>query len=353
MKAFKIIMSLFLALIISAISSAGLAQFGFDPTAVGLGTFAAALLPKLPNGVLGVGINVEVWHNMIVENLFANNLFINDSFDASEFVLAGKVVHIPNAGQPSAVKRNRTILPAVVKRREDVDVSYMLDEYTTDPRVLTHADHIELSYDKMRSCLAEDMQAIELSYVEYIKYLWAKDVTNIVATNGDAIAAHTTNATGNRKALTKAALTEAQARMDELNVPEVDRFALLDARMYQQLLDSLTERELTNLGAGANLAKGIVGEYAGFKIRKRSTVLVYTTAGVLLAPGATGATTDNAAAICWQKNAVEKAVGTIIEFFNENDPEYYGDTFSLLVNAGGRRRRNGNEGVVIIRQAAA
>ncbi|MFX1715427.1 hypothetical protein JZ949_10240, partial [Riemerella anatipestifer] len=48
-------------------------------------------------------------------------------------------------------------LPAEVKKRTDGEVLYKIDEYTTDPIYIPHAETVELSYDKRRSVLDQDV----------------------------------------------------------------------------------------------------------------------------------------------------------------------------------------------------
>lgn len=64
-----------------------------------------------------MAITVEIWSDAIVENLFSDNSFLSRAFRADEYVKQGKVVHIPNAGAPSGVQKNRTVLPAAHRRR--------------------------------------------------------------------------------------------------------------------------------------------------------------------------------------------------------------------------------------------
>jgi hypothetical protein len=57
--------------------------------------------------------------------------------------------------------------------------------------------------------------------------------------------------------------------------------------------------------------------------------------------------------MCWQKEAVARALGERKFFDKTDDPEYYGDVYSALLRAGGRRRRTGDEGVIAIIQDVA
>ena len=68
------------------------------------------------------------------------------------------------------------------------------------------------------------------------------------------------------------------------------------------------------------------------------------------AVGAATAATDNQAVICWQKNAVAKAKGSVKFFENKNDALYYGDVYSAECKLGGRKRRSTGAGVIEIVQ---
>jgi hypothetical protein len=62
--------------------------------------------------------------------------------------------------------------------------------------------------------------------------------------------------------------------------------------------------------------------------------------------------TDNDGVICWQINAVERALGQITFFERIGDPTYYGDIYSVGVRMGARKRRSDAKGIIAIVQAA-
>lgn len=103
-----------------------------------------------------MAIQKEIWMAAIVEGLFASNSFLSKAFNADQYVNQGKIVHIPQAGAPSGVKKNREALPASIKVRTDSDITFPLEEFTTDPVRIEHADTVELSYDKRESILRLD-----------------------------------------------------------------------------------------------------------------------------------------------------------------------------------------------------
>lgn len=300
-----------------------------------------------------MAIQKEIWLRAIIEGLFADNSFASKAVNDDQWVNQGKKVHIPNAGAPSSVSKNRSTVPATVAKRTDVDVEYTLDEFTTDPILIPHAETVELSYNKRESVISQDrLQLIETA-CQNLLYKWAPSSTNFVRTTGDAVAAHTDKATGNRKKLTKADIKNLMVKFNKDNLPQTGRYLLLDAEMYAELLESLTETDQLGFFKAADVQKGIVGQIYGFNVMQRSQVLRYATAGTLSEFSAEGAATDNAAGLAWHEGCVSRALGEVKMFDSNDDPLYYGDIYSFLVRCGGAIRRNDKKGVYAIVQDAA
>lgn len=338
--------NLLVALMISTLSG-----FSFVAIAAG-GTVLSAIMPAM-HGVLPMAIQKEIWMNTIVEGLFADNSFLAKAVNADEFVNAGKTVHIPNAGAASGVTKNRSTFPAIVSTRTDVDLTFTLDEFTTDPIRIPHADTVELSYNKRESIIRIDRAKLQEEVSEAILHSWLPPSANTIMTTGAAIEAHTPSATGNRKAFTKKEVNVAMGRFNAQNVPQEGRYLLVDAVMYGQLLDSLTDKEATAFHALADVKNGVIGKLYSFNVMMRSRVGVYTAAGAKKEWTASGAVTDQAAAIAWHENSVCRALGETAVFEDEKSPTYYGDILSFLLRCGGRAMRNGTEGLLAIRQDAA
>lgn len=300
-----------------------------------------------------MAIQREIWMNAIVEGLVADNSFLSKAFNADEFVNQGRTVHIPNAGAASGVVKNRNSFPAEVKQRTDVDLTFNLDEYTTDPIRIPHADTVELSYNKRESVIRTDRAKLHEEVSEGVLHSWLPAVGNTIRTSGAAVGAHVPDATGDRKLLTKADVRRVMNAFNKKNVPQEGRYLMLDAEMYGQLLDSLTQNEAQAFHSAVDVKNGIVGKLDSFNIMMRSRVARYTTAGVEKDWSASGAATDVAAALAWHQNSVCRALGEIDVFEDEKSPTFYGDIYSFLLRAGGRPMRNGVEGVVAILQDAA
>ncbi len=303
-----------------------------------------------------MAIQKEIWQDHVEGNLFKNNEFLLASVDAGQFVLQGKVVHIPQAGVLPSVVKNRSSLPATVVTRTDSDITYSLDEYTSDPILIPHAETLELSYNKRESVLSEHEASLRQTIADNILVSWAPTVAgNIIRTTGDAVTAHLDSATGNRKKLMPNDLKAAQLMLNKQNVPMEGRHALLSADMFQQLTDTLSVTEYRDFSMAYNIKDGILGRLYGFNIMMRSAVVSYTndTTPAIKAYGAAAAADDNDAILCWQSDCLERAVGAVKFFERIDDPTYYGNVYSLSVRMGGRKRRADSKGIVAIVQGAA
>lgn len=299
-----------------------------------------------------MALNKQVWLNTIVENFFPDNSFATKSIDDSVFV-SNKTVHIPNAGAPSGVEINRSQKPASVNQRTDNDLTYDMDELTTNPIYIPNIDTVELSYDKRQSILQNDRMELQKQAHQNLLYRWFA-TGKVVETKGDARDAHTSStATGSRKKLTKATILDLMVKFNQDDVPATGRYILLDAVMYADLFNDLTDKELSAFLASANAQQGVLGRLYGFDIMQRSQVLRLKADKSLLKWNANGAAGELAAGLAWQEQCVSRALGEVKMFDNMDDPTYYGDIYSFLMRVGGSYRRYDKKGIYVIAEAAS
>jgi len=332
---------------------------------VALATGTALSYVQMPSAAF-MAIQVEIWQNHIEEEIFKDNSFLRLSHNADDYVINSKAVHIPQSGGSGTVVKNRTSLPATVRKRTDSDVIYLLDEFTTDPVLIPHADTKELSYDKRASVLGEDRDKIVESVAEETIYNWLKSPVygtygattlpagNVLPTTGASVAATAPSATGTRKAATRTDLQSMQTFFrQQKRWFEGKMHCMLPPTMLAELFpadDIVTATYMQNV-TEAERRQGVIMKAYGWNIMVRSSVARLQTDGTILAPGAAGTTTDNEAALFWYQDAVEFAFGGVEAFENLKDPQYYGDIYSFLVRAGSRARRVGYEGIALLQQA--
>lgn len=294
-------------------------------------------------------VQKEIWLRDLVGNFFPDNSFASKSVSDDAFVESGKKVHVPNAGAPSGVQKNRESLPGKVEKRADSDVEYTLNEFTTNPILIPNAETVELSYDKRMSVITEDKAELQRVACEDLLATWAPDKDGCVYTTGEAKPAHQVAATGNRKAITAEDVLNLQTKFDQENISPEGRYLLLDAVMYAELLRSMTNTDKIGFFQAADVKKGIVGQLYSFNVMKRSTVLRYAvTAGAATGLATEKAATDCAAGLAWQERCVRRALGEVKMFDESGSPTYYGDIYSFLVRCGGTKSRADKKGVYAI-----
>lgn len=332
----------------------------FSAKAVGSAVFALGTIPQLignhipsiGGGFAFMGLQTEVWIADIQEQLFANNEFLNLCTDHSGYVI-NKTVHVPQSGSQASVVKNRSSLPASIAQRTDTDLNYDLNDFTTDPVLITDLDEIQTSYDKRQSVMGQKFALLADRVAKDVLFSWAVTGSKVIRTTGATTALlPNSTATGTRKCLTKADVALLATRMDQDNVPADGRYLMLDSVMFNDLFTVSEIMSNQYMNGSASQPDGTIATLFGFKIMKRSNVVKYTSAGgnVLVPVGTSDATTDCAGSIAWSKYSVAKALGDVKVFAHENAPEYYGSVFSAQILAVGKILRADNAGVWAIAQ---
>lgn len=303
------------------------------------------------HGHLNVITDVKAWRKYIIEKLRKTNDWLVRSTDASDSVLGGAVVYIPQAGADPTVEVNTAVYPGVAVQRADTDVNYALDYYRTVPSHIPWAEIQTISYDKIDSVVKGHTNVLAEAVGDVMLIKWAPTVAGkILSTTGDDVDAVSTQV-GTRKGFSPKDLARAMIAMNVDNVPKKGRVAVIDDNMYGFFYDKLSDSQANAYNQFANNQTGQVGKLHGFDIYTRSSVLAYALNGV--APNAYAAAiaaTDNLASLCYQEDMVERAIGETKPFQKKDDPLYYGDIWSMILRAGGRKKREDNKGVYAIVQ---
>lgn len=307
-----------------------------------------------------MALEQEIWSKDIEDNLYQNNQFMNKATDHSQWVMY-KTVHVPQAGAAPSVKKNRSLLPATISQRTDAELTYSLNEYTSDPVLITNLEELQISYNKRMSVINNTVDQIGEVVSNATLYAWAPSgATRQVRTTGavDALAL-APSATGTRKAITLADITKAKSILNMDKIPNEGRVLLMPAEIYDNHFLAISNVQQAYAYGSAVLPMGVVGKIFGFEIMIRPSVLVYdnTATPVIKAIGDDGvpsapAASDNMACIAYHPKYVAHALGGIKSFYTENSPEYFGNIYSSLVMHGASKLRTDQKGIVAIIQAA-
>ena len=313
-----------------------------------------------------MALEIEVWNETIQEKLLQDNSFLTQVADvSSDNIINGTIVHLPQAGDPSGVVKNRTVFPAPVARRSDGEVLYKIDEYTTNPIWIKDAENKELSYDKRRSVLDQNVANLSEEVAEGMLTNFIVSpvgtnntlpTTSILETSGAAVASGLAGSTGNRKAYSLADLQKLRnflIKQKAWNEGQMNVLLTPDAATQMFPAESAITATYMSAVSEAERRSGMMYKAQGFNIFVRSAVYTLAADKSFKAYGAVVSPTDCEGIFAWNKNMVEKAIGTTEAFEDLKNPTYYGDIYSFLVRMGGRARRKNFEGLAVMKQASA
>jgi hypothetical protein len=299
-----------------------------------------------------MAVQAEIWVRYIINRLWKDNQFLKYTFNDDQYVVGGKIVHIPNPGSKPTIVKNRASFPAAAVQRADTDIMYALDRYTSDPTHIEAADMMEITYDKIASVFGDHAGELTETVATdmIIKWLTGIAAPNILRTTGGASAAKVTGQTGNRNVAVAGDIKKVQLALNLQNVPKADRYGLLESNMMDEITESLTQTQYRDFSEYYDAKEGIVGKLFGINLMERSNVAIASAGLAIDALGAAVDAGDHVVSMFWQKDSIARALGEKKFFEKKDDPEYYGDVYSALLRAGGRRRREDNAGVVALIQ---
>lgn len=295
-----------------------------------------------------MAVQTEIWVRYIINRLWKDNQFLKYTFNDDQYVVGGKIVHIPNPGSKPTVVKNRAAFPAIAVQRADLDITYTLDRYSTDPTQIEAADLQEITYDKISSVFGDHAGQLVETVADDMIIKWLTGIAAIITTSGGATGALVAGQTGTRKVLLNGDLKKAKLQMDLQKVPAADRYAMLEANRMDELLSDLSVTQYRDFSDQMDAANGIIGKLYGFNIMSRSNVAIASAGNAISALGAAVGATDNVVSIAWHKDSITRAIGEKRFFENKDDAFNYGDVYSALLRAGGRRRRSDDAGVIAI-----
>ncbi|MBI1228211.1 MAG: hypothetical protein GC192_23455 [Bacteroidetes bacterium] len=315
------------------------------------------IIQRLP-GHLYAEATAIVFAKDIEENIYPANEFYKQSTDDTPFIESegnGSVVRKGVAGAKPSVSIDRSSLPATISKRTDDSDDYSIAEFTTDPSLIQVTEDLILRYDKRMSLLQNHIDTINTKVADYLANKWLPDgASNIVRSSGTATrTASAPSAAGTRKRVIKDDVIKVAEIMNRMDAPANGRFMLIPAEFLSDMLSIDDFVHADKLGSRSNLVEGSIGRILGFDVFMRSSTGVYdnTATPVKKALGASGAATDNLAALFWYRGWVNRAEGNAKVFLDEDKPEYYGSIMSAMVRAGGKIRKD-KKGVVALVEAA-
>jgi hypothetical protein len=300
-----------------------------------------------------VAVQQEIWVNSIIEELYDSNQFLRYMANRSEYVRDGKIIHKPQSGGGSGVEKNRSVFPAGIRTRLDTEIAEVIDEYTSNPVKIPHADTVELSYNKRMSVIREMLGELLEQVGSDTIAASVRDCKagNKVAATGDTRPATAPGATGPRTTVIGDDVLKCAKVLDLHKVPSRGRVMLLDTQDKHDLMSD--EKLKYAFQKTIDLKTGKIGQLYGFDLIDRTLVLRMT-AGLAPKDAFTAnAADDTSGSIFWQGDHLEYYPGMVRFFENLGDPTLYADVYSMLLRFTGGPKRADGKGYGLLYRAAA
>lgn len=332
-----------------------------------VGIRLAAKITKQEVKGLAFEISHEVWEDFIASNLYKMYPWLTRAKDRSNKVLSNAVVHIQQAGAWVDVKLNRDVYPVQLVNRSDSDLTYAIDELSSNAVRISDAAKNELAPGFVEDNIGDLTNELGKKSAELALYRWLGKnstgnnlaQTNIVRTTGaDAVAHVNATATGNRKKVLEADIAAGKViHVTQTKREQGNRVAIMDETMYNQLKsDSVVRARETMDAVGAVWKDGDLVKLHGYEIIRTDVMPAFTNTSPVakhpLDPTVVGATTDNAAVALIDFGFVHIAKGSVQFFETLKDALAQGDIYSGLNRLGASRERADDAGVVAVVQAA-
>jgi hypothetical protein len=305
-----------------------------------------------------MSINKEIWISEVQQSLFKGMEWFRESVNGDEYVNF-KTVHIPNAGSIIGVSRNRTQgSQASVSQQNFIDVSFSIDEFTSNPTLVTNLELAEIHSDKLTIALKESIGALRQSIGDWQCYNLRPTTGStfgnniILRTSGSTRTAGFAGTTGNRNALCLNDIIAARKVLNLQNAPVEGRHMIMDSNFYNDIIKELGVNSTRDASRSLDIPKGAVDKLFGFTIWERSTVILASSGSSTsvtfrspsdLPNGQAPYVTDNAGCIFYSAPLVIGALGEINVFENDSDPTYYGSIISVLARCGMKPARAGSD----------
>lgn len=274
------------------------------------------------NGVF-VGINKEIWIDILMERFYPDGSWVTRARDMSAFV-ENDVINLADCGVDPTVLVNNTGLVGI-SQRADSPLALTLDTLDTENTVVKNVEAMEASYDKMASVISQHQKAIQAKHNERVIYNWAPVSTAANANTPVLVATGVANAVTGLNAITLKDVVRLQKTFNEFELPAEDRCLVL----CPQHLEDLLNASETLQNQYVNLPEGKMLRYAGFDIYTYTRMPVYTkvAAPIKTAFGTTYVSANHTklVSIAFVGSEVMNADGSVDMFYHQDHVEYRGD----------------------------
>lgn len=267
-------------------------------------------------GMALVGVNKEIWLDLIMERFYPDGSWIKRLRDFSEFV-KNDVINLADCGADPTVLVNNTS-DVAINGRTDTAVALTLDTLDTENTKVTNVEMMETQYDKMASVIRQHQNALQTAH--HNRSAWSIAPSSNSTATPVILATGTADGTTGLKAIKLADLLTLQKKFNDQDLPLENRCLLLCPQHLQDLLNE----NITLNNQYVNLPEGKAMRYAGFDLYVYTAMPLYTKSGTptKVAYGTTyvALTHSNAVSVAFVGTEAFNADGSMDMFYMSQDP---------------------------------
>lgn len=268
-----------------------------------------------------MAIEKELWLETIKEGMVPNTSFLSESVNLDEHV-EYNILHLAEAGVEPEVFIDNDVWPIPVAKREDIPLELPLHTFDTENSLVQNVEKKEASYDKMESIVRGHRNSLIKKISSQAAHNWCpsqdSEFNPVLMSNG----------TINKSGVKRVSFEDFLAMEAKFRALDVDMNTLVAVLNSVHLADLRAE--------DLKLYKDVLasGKLFSFKLHTFSKLPYFdVTTGKKKAFGAAATENDTQASLCYCKNEVGLARGTVDVFARYNDPEMRGDIIGFQQRA--------------------
>jgi hypothetical protein len=240
--------------------------------------------------------------------------------------------------------------PLEVETHENQKMSYKAHVMATLPQRIGMEDEVTLPYNKLQTSTTKHARKLNTRMDERALYNWAPDMSgdNVYETTGGA-SAMTIGGASNGKLLLKKDVTKIMTLMNADNVPFEGRRMVIDAFMYNDVINDSEMQDASKLGY-AIIPTGLVGRLWGFDVYMRSSVYAVTASDALRYAGLNIESTDKSGALFFHPEMVRMGMSAVETYLGQKDGTLLGRTVNSALLFGADKTWTDEHGVYMLKQ---
>lgn len=325
--------------------------YGFVGLSLTTGYIKSNFNVTLFSNGLTIGLYQEAWLTDLREQFVEDDAFLMTGKNMDAFVEYDKINWAIAGGRPNVnvnPSPGTALTPTV---RTDTAGQAALDWLVTDPTIVTDIETISLAYDKRASVLLGHKDALRIKSANKILYKIGpatNTATSPVFASTGSVSAFLGSS---KKSLDSKDISNMATKFDDMLAPKEGRVLVLPNDVYWDFVENNPVLKAQfGYSSKQGVVTGVVIEYYGFKLLRRSDLPYYTlTSKNKIAYGATPASGDYQACLAFVENYTwGRAMGTSKMYFQKDSPIYFGDITNFGLHFGAELIEQKYVGAIII-----